>query len=179
MLFRIFTVVYFNFNLTRRYARSLGAEVGDDTAIYPSVQFGSEPWLVSIGDGTRVTAGVEFITHDGSINILRTGAFGITPDDRMNRFGRIVVGKECFIGVHAKIMPNVTIGDRCIIGAASVVTKDVPAGTIVAGNPARPVGRTEEFADKALAESLDLPNSFPSEAERRRAVSEALDARRT
>ncbi|MFA9229769.1 MAG: DapH/DapD/GlmU-related protein [Microgenomates group bacterium] len=47
------------------------------------------------------------------------------------------IGKNCFIGGRALILPGVSIGDSCIVGAGSVVTKSVPANSIVAGNPAR------------------------------------------
>lgn len=47
------------------------------------------------------------------------------------------IGKNCFIGGRALIMPGVTIGDNCVVGAGSVVTKDVPDRCLVAGNPAR------------------------------------------
>ncbi|GHU73516.1 hypothetical protein FACS189413_17980 [Bacteroidia bacterium] len=47
------------------------------------------------------------------------------------------IGKNCFIAVGATIMPGITIGDEVIVGAGSVVTKDVPSNTIVAGNPAK------------------------------------------
>jgi len=49
------------------------------------------------------------------------------------------IGKNCFIGGRSMILPGVRIGDSCIVGAGSVVTKDVPSGTIVAGNPAKPI----------------------------------------
>lgn len=47
------------------------------------------------------------------------------------------IGKNCFIGGRSLILPGITIGDNAIVGAGSVVTKDVPSRTIVAGNPAR------------------------------------------
>jgi acetyltransferase-like isoleucine patch superfamily enzyme len=47
------------------------------------------------------------------------------------------IGKRCFIGARSIIMPGVVVGDGCVVAAGSVVTKDVPARSIVAGNPAR------------------------------------------
>ena len=55
----------------------------------------------------------------------------------------ISIGNDCWIGGSAIISPGITIGDRCIIGAGAVVTKDVPADTIVAGNPAKPIVRND------------------------------------
>lgn len=53
--------------------------------------------------------------------------------------GRIAIQAHAFIGARAFILPGVTVGERAIVGACSVVTKDVPAATRVAGNPARPL----------------------------------------
>ena len=53
----------------------------------------------------------------------------------------ITIGRDCWIGGVAIIQPGVTIGDRVIVGAGAVVTKDVPDDSIVVGNPARPLGR--------------------------------------
>jgi acetyltransferase-like isoleucine patch superfamily enzyme len=52
----------------------------------------------------------------------------------------IKIGRGCFIGARSLILKGVTLGDRVIIGAGSVVTKDVPAFSVAAGNPARIVG---------------------------------------
>lgn len=49
----------------------------------------------------------------------------------------ITVGSDVWIGGHVCVLPGVTIGDRCVIGAGSVVTKDIPAGSVAAGNPCR------------------------------------------
>ncbi len=47
------------------------------------------------------------------------------------------IGFNCFIGAQAIIMPGVRVGDQCIVGSGAVVTRDVPPGSIVAGNPAK------------------------------------------
>ena len=60
------------------------------------------------------------------------------PDNRSATYGRpIVIEDKVWIGINSTILPGVTIGYGAIVGAGSVVTKDVPAMTIVAGNPAR------------------------------------------
>jgi maltose O-acetyltransferase len=89
---------------------------------------------VSIGDLTQIGPGVQILAADH-------------PRDAAQRkslleFGRPVrIGANVWIGAGALIMPGVTIGDDAIIGAGSVVTRDVPAGLTVAGNPARPLGK--------------------------------------
>jgi acetyltransferase-like isoleucine patch superfamily enzyme len=55
----------------------------------------------------------------------------------------IVIGNDVFIGTQSIILKGVAIGDRAVIGAGSIVTKDVPADAIAAGNPARPISKTE------------------------------------
>ena len=49
----------------------------------------------------------------------------------------VVIGKDCWFGANVVVCPGVTIGDNCVIGAGSVVTKDIPANTFAAGNPCR------------------------------------------
>jgi hypothetical protein len=55
--------------------------------------------------------------------------------------GPIVVGADVFIGAKAFVLPGVVIGDGAVVGAAAVVTRDVEPWTIVAGNPAKPIGQ--------------------------------------
>ena len=58
-----------------------------------------------------------------------------------DRGGEVVIGSRVWIGYRAIILPGIRIGDGAVVGAGAVVTKDVPAFTIVAGNPARPIGQ--------------------------------------
>lgn len=53
--------------------------------------------------------------------------------------GDIVIGRHAFVGARAFVLPGVTIGDGAVVGAASVVTKDVPPWMVCAGNPCRPI----------------------------------------
>lgn len=93
-------------------------------------------WLISIGDEAVLTDGVRIIAHDASTK-LWTG---------YSRIGRVDVGRRVYIGVGSVLLPGVTIGDEAIVGAGSVVTRDVPPRTVFAGNPAVLIATREEFA---------------------------------
>jgi maltose O-acetyltransferase len=56
----------------------------------------------------------------------------------------VVIGSDVWVGGGAIICPGVTIGSRCIIGAGSVVTRDIPDGAFAAGNPCRVIRQVEE-----------------------------------
>jgi acetyltransferase-like isoleucine patch superfamily enzyme len=151
-------------------SRKLGVKVGEECRIY-TADFGSEPWLISIGNHVTVTSGVKFITHDGSAWLMR--------DDRGRRFryAPITVGDEVFIGVNSILMPGVEVQNRCIVAAGSVVTKSVPSGSIVAGVPAHIIGSYEEYERRALAKfpcSSDMRGN--SYVERVQSVMERLPA---
>ena len=59
------------------------------------------------------------------------------------KYGRIKIGAHSFIGAKAIIMPGVTIGERCVIGVGSVVTKDIPNGSVACGIPAKVIMTTD------------------------------------
>lgn len=114
-------------------ARTDGLLVGEGSRVFMS-DFGSEPWLIEIGNQTTISTGVKLLTHDGAT------CLAADEDGRRYLYGRIKVGDRCFIGANAVVLPGVTIGDDVIVGAGSVVTRSVDPGQVVAGNPARPVG---------------------------------------
>jgi acetyltransferase-like isoleucine patch superfamily enzyme len=126
-------------------SRKLGVKVSEGCRIYTG-NFGSEPWLVSIGNRVTVTSGVKFITHDGTAWLMRDGR------GRRFRYAPITVGDDVFIGVNSIVMPGVEIQNRCIVAAGSVVTKSVPSGSIVGGVPARIIGSYREYERRALAD---------------------------
>ena len=102
-------------------------------------------WKMNIGKGTAISTSAKLDKtnpqgiHIGTYSVVTFGA-AILTHDYVNQLNRDVhIGSNCFIGAHAIILPGVTIGDSCIVAAASVVARDVPAGSLVAGNPARVV----------------------------------------
>jgi len=141
------------------FARSLGVRLHGRVTFYgiDRGMFGSEPWLISFGDNVYVTAGVQFITHDGGTLILRKEI----PD--LEWTAPITVGNDVYLGVRALILPGVTIGNRCIIAAGSVVTRDVPQNSVVGGVPARRISSVDEYMEKMKVKSLGLGHLSASE----------------
>lgn len=128
-------------------AIAAGMKVGKGFTCMGGCSFGSEPYLITIEDDVRLSANITFVTHDGG-----TWAFRDQHEySDVIKYGKIYIGEHSFIGCNVTVMPGVKIGKRCVIGAGSVVTKDVPDGTVVAGVPARPIMTTKEYADKCLA----------------------------
>lgn len=100
------------------------------------------PWLIEIGDRSRISTGVRILTHDAQAFL----ELGVT------RLARVRILEESFIGERAIILPGVTIGPRAVVAAGSVVGRDVPEGMMVAGNPARAFGQTAEHLARVAAE---------------------------
>ena len=117
--------------------------IGDGCEIYPTAAFGSEPYLISIGNKVRINSGVTFVTHDGGVWVLRNLEEKYKDIDR---FGRIIVKDNVHIGTNAIIMPGVVIGCNCIVGCGAVVTKSIPDNSIVVGVPARVIKSVFEYA---------------------------------
>ena len=91
---------------------------------------------VEIGQDTILGAGAMVLDND--FHALGPGFSWLTEYSKNSK--PVKIGRGCFIGARSIILKGVTLGDRVIIGAGSVVTKDIPAYSIAAGNPARIVG---------------------------------------
>lgn len=98
----------------------------------------SHCFLISIGDNCTIAPGVRLIAHDASTKRF----LGYT------KIGKIHIGADCFIGDSVIVLPNVAIGQGSIIGAGSVVTRDIPSGMVAAGNPAKVICPVDQYLDK-------------------------------
>jgi len=137
------------------YLRFLGVKIGHGCSIYTTPHnFGTEPWLIEIGNNVTLGQGVLLITHDGTSRLFRDCLPGTSPFG--NRFGTIVIRDNCFIGNNAILLPGIEIGPDSAVGAGSVVTKTVPPQTIVAGNPARPIKTLDEYMEGYLQRMIPL-----------------------
>lgn len=111
-----------------------GAVLGDDV----TVGVGVAVWRgVTLGDGVVLGPGVAFT------NAMRPRAFRKLPVEDLLRTH---VGARAVIGANATVLPGIRIGAGALVRAGSVVTRDVPEGGCVAGNPARTVRRANETA---------------------------------
>ena len=92
-----------------------------------------------------------FITHDGGVHVLRK----LTGNKKLDYFGRIKIGNNVFIGNNATIMPGVSIGNNVVIGYGSIVTKDIPDESVVAGIPAKIIETIDEYSKKKIAKTVE------------------------
>lgn len=98
-------------------------DIGEDCTLHrKSVIDGANPRGVHIGDRSRIAARAIIFAHDYYGGNMHVDTY---------------IGKQCIIGYNAIILPGVRLGDSVIVGAGSVVAKDIPSNCIVAGNPAK------------------------------------------
>jgi acetyltransferase-like isoleucine patch superfamily enzyme len=137
------------------YLRQLGVRIGQHCDILTAVRnFGTEPWLIELGDRVTITSGVVFLTHDGASRLFRHRLLDASPYG--NLFGTIQIRDNSFIGSHAILMPGVVIGPNSIVGAGSVITRDVPPNTVVAGVPARHLYTLDEYIDRSQRKMVPI-----------------------
>lgn len=130
-----------------QYLRKQGMRVGRDCRIMNGyTDFGTEPYLISLGNHVSISAGTKFVTHEGAHWVLK-GIDNEKYKDSFN-YGRIIVKDNVFIGNNCIILKGVEIGENCIIGAGSVVTKSLEENGVYAGVPARRICSLEEWQRK-------------------------------
>ncbi len=146
-LFKIFNLLIYrtcSYKKRAQILRKSGVKIGINSEIFANVNFGSEPYLIELGDNVRITSGVKLTTHDGGLWVLRN----LGKLENADRFARIKIGNNVHIGINSIIMPGVVIGDNVVIGAGAVVTKDIPSNSVAAGVPARVIETIDEYYEK-------------------------------
>lgn len=124
-----------------------GMKVGDSFVCGGNVEFGSEPYLISIGNHVQLSGNVIFVTHDGATWVFRDN---LESCKDLTKYGPIKICDNCFIGNRAIILPGVKIGPNTVVAAGSVVAKNAPKDTIVAGSPAKPIMTYDEYVKKCM-----------------------------
>ena len=115
-------------------------QVAAGSSIHPGCQLKAYIAPIQIGEGVMIAANVALYSYD----------HGMVPDltirsQPLTAKGPIIIHNEAWIGTGAIILSGVTIGEGAVVAAGSVVTKDIPAGAIAAGNPARIIKHRNEL----------------------------------
>lgn len=131
-----------------KYAKFIGVNIGTNNFIPDKDCWSSEPYLITIGNNCAITNGVRIFTHGGA-RVARMKY----PD--FDVFGKVTIGDWVYIGTNSLIMPGVTIGDGALIAAGSVVTKSVPSGVVVGGNPAKIISTVDNYIKNNIAFNLN------------------------
>lgn len=129
--------------------------IGDDCYL-GTVNFGSEPFLISFGDNVGLGTGVRFINHDMSADMISIKRHGVS--DRLSSYGEIVIGSNVFIGADSVLLPGVTIGSNVVIGAGSTIARDLESGGVYVG-AGKLVKSFSEFESQILHRSESLRGS--------------------
>lgn len=95
-----------------------------------------------MGNNVHITGDCQFLTHDGSTLILRKDI------PTLELTAPIEIDNDVFIGFRTLILPGIKIGNNCIIGAGSVVNKNIPDNSVAVGNPCRVIRSTLEYLEK-------------------------------
>jgi putative colanic acid biosynthesis acetyltransferase WcaF len=143
----------------RLILRLFGAQIGANSAIYPSVRIWA-PWNLRVGAAATVGPGVNLYNVApiiiGEDAVISQGSHlcTATHDHQSADFALMVapigIGPNAWVAAEAFVAPGVSIGKSAVIGATSTVTRSVTDYTIVAGNPAKPIGRRPEDARNDL-----------------------------
>lgn len=167
----------YDYNMTRpgegarrtRLLAEMFAEIGENCYIEPPlhsnmgghhVHFGKNIYAnynLTLVDDTHIYVG-DYTMFGPNVTIATAG-HPILPELRqkgMQYNMPVSIGKNCWIGAGAIILPGITIGDNVVVGAGSVVTKDIPSGVVAVGNPCRILRKVGEhdrkyyFKDRAI-----------------------------
>lgn len=147
--------------------------LGKNVELY-TINFGTEPYLVSIHDNVIVAAGVNFVNHDVSVfNVARL--LGLRRGD-IDKVGSIELFENCFIGTSTILMPNSSVGKNSVIAAGSIVTKHVPDNEVWGDIPAKFIMTIAEYAKRLQGKSSEFP-WMPLEKKNKMSESELIRTR--
>ncbi len=144
------------------------AAMGKD-CIYMGRKVPLYPNLIRLGENVVMGPNVLFTTHDAThrvLNKMNHGAFaeqyGTQGKPFPEKIGCISVGDNVFISANTTILYNVKIGSNVIIGAGSVVTKDIPDNSVAVGVPARVISDFDTYVKRRMAEETYDPAIAPA-----------------
>lgn len=148
------------------YLKKRGTLIGEDVTLNCKINaFGTEPYLIKIGNECLLAADVRLITHDGGVNILNKNKY--FGDKKMDKIAPVIIGNRVYIGTGAYIMPGVTIGDNVVIGAGAIVVRDIPDNSVAVGVPAKVIESIDEYYQHGLEKKVFYPTNEMAKAEKK------------
>lgn len=129
-----------------KYLRKKGIHIGEHCIIRAPRTARidvSRPSLVTIGNNVDMNMNFQILTHDWASLVFRT-----KYNDFVNSSGHVTIGNNIYFGTNVVVLKGVTIGDNCVIGACSLVTKNIPANSVAAGVPCRVICSIDEYYRK-------------------------------
>jgi acetyltransferase-like isoleucine patch superfamily enzyme len=158
IIIRILHPNRYSSNAYIKYLVSKGCTIGEGTFFFSPLDTQvdvSRPYLLEIGKYCKITSGVHILTHDYSRSVLRLKYKEIIDSAKYTK-----IGDNVFIGIRSIILPGVTIGNNIIIGAGSVVVRDIPDDVVVGGNPAKIIMTIEDYKKNREKKYLDEAVSY-------------------
>lgn len=128
--------------------------LGENVELY-TLDFGTEPYLISIGDNVVCATGVTFVNHD--VSCFRMADYLGVPRNQVDKVGPIILKDNCFVGARTMLMPGCSVGRNSVVAAGSIVTKTIPDNEVWGGTPAKFIMTTAEYAKKVLETSKSYP----------------------
>lgn len=135
--------------------RCFGADIRGTPFVHSRARI-AQPWNLvlhhraCLGDGAAAYSLGRIELREGATvaqeAYLCTGTHDFSSAELPLQTAAIVIGRGAFVGARAFVLPGVTLGENCVVGAMAVVTRDVAAGARVAGNPARRIGVNPDVA---------------------------------
>ncbi|MGS2779040.1 acyltransferase [Robertmurraya sp. GLU-23] len=136
--------------LTVKTCLNMGMKVGENChGLFGSTIDVAHCWLIEIGDNVTFAPQVYLLAHDASTKRYLD----------YTKIAKLKIEDNVFIGARALIMPGVSIGKNSIVAAGSVVTRSVPENSVVGGNPAKLLAKTEEYIDRHR-ENMKLSKTY-------------------
>lgn len=149
LLGKIFFKLLYKINRVK-CIRKLGVNAGENLHVYGTVQVGSEPWLITLGNNVYLTNGVRFICHDGGTLLFRDKISDLEITKP------IVLGSNVYVGNNVIFLPGSTVGNNVVIGAGAVVSGNIPDNSVAVGVPAKVIKSIDAYFEKIQRESLHL-----------------------
>ena len=138
------TAIYHRLISKNKLAKLIGVNFGENCS-FMTRGWGSEPYLITIGNDVETSSNVIFVTHDGGVGVLRN----LYPEyAKIDLFKPIIIGNNVFIGINTTILPGTKVGDNVVIGAGSLVKGELKSNSVYAGVPIRYICSIEEYALK-------------------------------